>query len=101
MKGNEWRGLLFWRSPMSEHLEAINKALMEHHDIRENVQLTGESLTDVEALFVLRKAYTGWVQCNVQELPARQGQLSHTLDSVKNALKRHWVFEEKAIEPML
>ncbi|OGO30093.1 MAG: hypothetical protein A2Z29_07210 [Chloroflexi bacterium RBG_16_56_11] len=86
---------------MSEHLDTINKALTEHHEIRETVRLTGDSVTDVEALFVLRNAYTGWVQGNVQDLPARQGQLLHTLESVKNGLKRHWGFEEKAIEPLL
>jgi hypothetical protein len=89
------------RSMMSEHIDTVNKAIAEHHNIRENVPLTGEAMTDVEALFVLRKAYTGWIQCAVQDLPARQGQLLHTLDSVKSGLKSHWSDEEKAMEPML
>jgi hypothetical protein len=85
---------------MPDHLETINKAITEHHDIRENVPLTEGTVTDVEALFVLRQAYAKWSQCTPEELAAMQQQLLETLNSVEQGLRIHWNYEEKALPPV-
>jgi hypothetical protein len=43
---------------MTDTINIIDKAITEHHLIRENIKLTGDSVNDIEALFTLRKAYS-------------------------------------------
>jgi hypothetical protein len=85
---------------MSESAEIINKAISEHHKLKENPPLASESITDVEALFLLSQAYAGWAQSSVRELPAKQKQLLQTFTAVERGLKRHWSFEEKELPPL-
>jgi hypothetical protein len=85
---------------MAENKDVINRALEEHHAIRETVELDGGSVSDFEALFALRQAYAGWSQCAPEELPARHQQLLKTLELVDRGLRLHWGYEEKAIQPI-
>jgi hypothetical protein len=85
---------------MSDTRGIIDKAIAEHHDIRESIKLTGDSLTDVEALFLLRKAYSGWTQSSAEELGTRRDQLLQAVSSLELGLKRHFDFEEKALPPL-
>ena len=85
---------------MSDAKETVNKAISEHHDVKETVDLTADSLTDIEALFALRQAYASWTQCAPEDLKARQEQLLDVLNAVERGLKRHWEFEEAAVKPL-
>ena len=82
---------------MPEPIEIIDEAIKEHHEIKENVPLTGAAITDVEALFLLSRAYAGWSQATTRELPAKQEQLLQTLTAVERGLKHHWSTEEKVL----
>jgi hypothetical protein len=85
---------------MSENLDTINKLISEHHDVRETVELPAESLTDIEALFVLRRAYADWAQCASADLATKKDGLIDTLAAVAEGLKKHWSFEENALRPI-
>ena len=75
----------------------IEKTITEHHEIRDNIKLTGDSLTDVEALFVLRNAYSGLAQSQTSELAIRQNRLIQALSALERGLKHHFSFEEKEL----
>jgi hypothetical protein len=85
---------------MSEPINVINRAINEHHEIKDTVPLTAESITDVEALFLLTQAYAGWVQAAARDLPEKQAQLVETLTAVERGLRQHWDYEEKELPPI-
>lgn len=82
---------------MDEISNIIEKTIAEHHEIRDNIKLTGDSLTDVEALFILRNAYSGLAQSPDDELEAKQEQLLQALNSLEQGLRHHFSFEEKEL----
>ena len=85
---------------MADHKHTIDMALQEHHNIRETMEIKGGSVSDFEALFALRQAYSGWSQCKPEEVTDRRKQLLETLELVDNGLRIHWDYEEKAMEPI-
>jgi hemerythrin len=85
---------------MADALNIINKVIAEHYNIKENLKLTGESVTDIEALFSLRKAYSGWSQSTIQELTDKQKHLMQAISALEQGLKRHFSFEEKSLPPL-
>ena len=85
---------------MADALNIINKAIAQHYDIKENLKLTGDSVTDIEALFILHKAYSGWSQSSVQELTDKQKHLLQAISAMELGLKRHFSFEEKSLPPL-
>src|SRR4030042_5799737 len=89
------------RCNVSDTLRVIEEAIAEHHSIRENLKHAGDSVTDIEALFALHKAIPGWSQRSVKELKDKQGQLLKAVTSLEQGLKRHFVFEEKELPPLL
>ncbi len=82
---------------MAETENIIEKTIAEHHDIRENIRLTGDSLTDVEALFILRNAYSGLTQSPTGELTVKQDRIIQALNALEQGLKNHFSFEEKEL----
>jgi hypothetical protein len=86
---------------MAEKLDAINKAIKEHHTIRDTVKLTGGAVSDFEALFALRQAYAGWSQCPPAELADKHRQFIKTLEMVDHGLRLHWDEEEAYLRPLL
>jgi len=86
---------------MADTLRVIEKAIEEHHRIRENLKHAGDSVTDIEALFALNKEYARWSQSSVKELKDKQGQLLKAVSTLEQGLTRHFGFEEKALPPLL
>jgi hemerythrin len=85
---------------MSDAMTIIDNAIAQHYDIKENLKLTGDSVTDIEALFILHKAYSGWTQSSIQELSDRQKRLLQAISAMELGLKRHFSFEEKYLPPL-
>jgi 2-hydroxychromene-2-carboxylate isomerase len=81
-------------------LAVITKIIAEHHDIREHVKFAGDTVTDIEALFTLQKAYSGWTQSSAQALMAKQNQLQQAINFLEQGLKNHFASEEKALPPL-
>jgi hypothetical protein len=85
---------------MADNKDTIDRALQEHHTIRDTVELKGGSVSDFEALFALRQAYAGWSQCTPEQVMAKRRQLLETLELVDKGLRIHWDHEEKDMQPI-
>ena len=85
---------------MLDNLAIISRVLDEHHTIRGNVKLVGESVNDLEALFSLRKAYADWTQSSIDTLVEKQKKLQQIVSFLEEGLKNHFAFEEKALAPL-
>ena len=86
---------------MADTLKIIEKAIQEHHHIRENLKNAGDSITDIEAMFTLHKEIAKWSQSSVKELSEKQGELLKAVGLLEQGLTRHFGFEEKALPPLL
>jgi len=86
---------------MKDNLAIINKVIEEHRAIRGHVKLVGDSVSDIEALFSLRKAHSAWSQSSLEMLSEKQRQLQQAMSFLDEGLKNHFSFEEKALPPLL
>lgn len=86
---------------MNDMLKVIERVIEEHRRIRANLKQAGESVTDIEALFMLHKESARWSQSSVEELKDKQGQLMKGVSTLALGLKRHFEFEEDALPPLL
>jgi hypothetical protein len=78
----------------------IDKIIEEHHKIRDNIKLAGDSLNDVEAAFSLSKAYSGWTQSSAGELANKKDMLIRALSALEAGLDAHFGYEEKYLPPL-
>lgn len=85
---------------MSDALTIINKVIAEHQLVREHVKLTGDRVNDIEALFTLHKAHSGWTQSSSQTLITKQNELQQAVSFLEQGLKNHFAFEEEALSPL-
>jgi hemerythrin len=86
---------------MADKAVVINKAIEQHHDINGHLKLAGDSLTDIEAQFLLNKAYSVWSQSSVRQLEEKINTLIRAVSALAEGLKRHFGFEEKSLPPLL
>jgi len=86
---------------MSDALAVITRVISEHHNIRGHVKLAGDTVSDIEAIFTLRKAYSGWTQSSTQALVEKLNQIQQAVSSLEEGLKNHFTFEEAALPPFL
>ena len=85
---------------MPDALAVITRVISEHHTIREHVKLAGDTVNDIEALFTLHRAQSGWSQTSITALIEKQNQLLQTISFLDQGLKNHFGFEEKALPPL-
>jgi hemerythrin superfamily protein len=86
---------------MTDNLAIINKIIEEHHSIRGHVKLVGDSVSDIEALFGLRRAHSVWSQSSLETLSEKRRQLQQAISFLDEGLRNHFSFEEKALPPLL
>jgi hemerythrin len=86
---------------MADKMAVINKAIEQHHDIKGHLRLAGDSLTDIEAQFLLNKAYSVWSQSSVRQLEEKINVMIRAVSALAEGLKRHFSFEEKSLPPFL
>jgi hemerythrin len=85
---------------MVEEIHIIEKTISEHHDIKESVKHAGQSLTDIDALFMLRQAYSAWSQSSKEEMVMRRSQMLQAVTTLENGLSRHFSYEEQYLPPL-
>jgi hypothetical protein len=86
---------------MADTLAVIKKAIEQHYDIREHLEQAGDSVTDIEALFMLNKTLANWSQSSIREYQDKQVQLLKAVNALEAGLKLHFSFEEKSLPPLL
>jgi len=85
---------------MPDALAVITKVISEHHAIRGHIKLAGDTVNDIEALFTLQRAQSGWSQASITALIEKRDQLLQTISFLEEGLKNHFDFEEKALPPL-
>ncbi|MFH1032606.1 MAG: hypothetical protein V1767_08620 [Chloroflexota bacterium] len=85
---------------MSDFLTIINRVIAEHQLIRGNVKAAEGSVNDMEALFTLRTAHSGWSQSATNRLIEQQNQLRQAMNNLQERLRKHFAFEEDALPPI-
>lgn len=85
---------------MSDALAVIMKVISEHRAIRKHVKLAGDTVADIDALFTLQKAYSGWNQSSTEALITKENQLQQVVSFLDEGLKNHFSFEEEAMSPL-
>ena len=85
---------------MTDNLAVIKQVIAEHQIIRENVKLAGDSVNDMEAMFNLQRAYSGWTLTSVEAINEKLNQLLQTVGLLDAGLNNHFAFEEQALPPL-
>lgn len=85
---------------MIDAIGIINRVIEEHHKIRDNIKLAGDSLNDVEASIIINNAYSEWTQSSVEELTVKRGYLIQAVSALAQGLTTHFGFEEKYLPPL-
>lgn len=86
---------------MSDNLVVVKSIIEAHHAIKGHVKLVGDSVSDLEAVFSLQKAQSGWGLSSAEALAEKQARLQQTMSWLEEGLKNHFSFEEKALSPLL
>lgn len=85
---------------MVDELEIINRVIAEHQIIMLNIKGVRSSMADLDALFSLQKAQSGWAQTSVDKLIDQKRLLWDALNLVQKGLNNHFFWEEKALPPL-
>ncbi|MBM3155995.1 MAG: hypothetical protein FJ004_01760 [Chloroflexi bacterium] len=85
---------------MADYLALVNRTIEEHHNIRGNLKLAGDSVSDLEALFSLQKSRPDLILSSPEALKERLEKLQQTLSYLDEGLKNHFGFEEKLLPPL-
>jgi hypothetical protein len=85
---------------MSDALAIVTRVISEHHTMRRHIKLAGDTVSDIEALFALQGAQSGWSQTSIAALIEKRDQLLQTISFMEEGLKNHFDFEEKALPPL-
>jgi len=86
---------------MPDALAVVTRTISEHHDIKKHVKLARDTVNDIEALFTLQGAQTGWSQSSLTALIEKRGQLVQAINFLQQGLRNHFNFEEQALLPLL
>ena len=84
-----------------DDLAIIQRILNEHQDIRGDLKLIGDSVSDAETLFILEKERSDWTSAQLGALAKKQNKLQQTLSFLDEGLKNHFTFEEELLAPLI
>lgn len=86
---------------MPDDLEVVNKIIEEHRNIRTNVKLVGDTVSDPEGLLRLEQARPDWMLGTPGQLAEKQTRLGQTLNYLYDGLQNHFKLEEKWLPDLL
>ncbi|MFC2022988.1 hemerythrin domain-containing protein [Chloroflexota bacterium] len=86
---------------MSDNLAIINRVIEEHHTVRGNIKLAGETVNDLEAMARARSSHADWSQSSVQDLAEHNERLQQAVSYLADGLQNHFSFEEQSLPPLL
>ena len=84
-----------------DDLAIIEHIIEDHSKIGNDVKHIGRMVTDQEALYLLQKSHGEWIPGRTDNMLAELDKLRDTIISLKEGLKKHFTFEEKALPPMI
>ncbi len=83
-----------------DFLDIIRRVIAEHQLLRERENRVGQSVNDIEAVFNLQRAASGWSQGSVETLVEQHNKLQETFGILDRGLNGHFAFEEDALPPI-
>ncbi|MBI4304204.1 MAG: hemerythrin domain-containing protein [Chloroflexi bacterium] len=83
-----------------DYLAIVLRVIEEHHTIRGNIKLVGDSVNDLEAMFNLQNVYASWTQSSIDALAQKRDKLLQTFSVLDAGLRRHFFYEEKYLPPI-
>ena len=86
---------------MKDSLKIVRELIEAHRTIRAQVREASDLITDLDAVFGLQKAYSGWTLSSIEALSERQKNLQQTIDRFEEGLRNHFAVEEKDLAPLL
>ena len=86
---------------MPEELDIITRIINEHLTIREHIKLTGDSVTDREALVSLQESRADFIPGRAEAVAETHNRLLQSICTLEEGLGNHFTFEEKALPPLL
>ena len=86
---------------MTDKLAVIRHIIETHHTLRENVLTLGGSMSDLEALFMIRGEYADWSQTSLDELVHKRNRLQESLTLLEDRLTKHFAYEEETLPDIL
>lgn len=84
---------------MPDAIEVINSISSQHFKITENANAAGQKMNDIDAIFSVQVAAYKTAQSafSVAGLLEKRDELLHAIDLMGDGLKKHFVYEEKAL----
>ena len=79
---------------MPDALAVVTRVISEHHAIKEHVRLARDTVNDIEALFTLQRAQSGWTQTSITALLERRDQLLQAISFLQQGLRNHSEHDE-------
>jgi hemerythrin len=86
---------------MSDNKARIKEIIEEHHTIRGNVKLVGDSVSDQEALNSLKSTRSDWVPGQLEILSEKRNKLQQTINFLDEGLRNHFAREEEVLPAVL
>jgi hypothetical protein len=86
---------------MPDELEIITRIINEHRTIRDHLKLTGDAVTDQEALASLQESRAAFIPGRSEAVAETHLKLQQALSSLEEGLNNHFAFEETALPPLL
>ncbi len=85
---------------MSDNLAIINRVIQEHQRLRGNIKQVGDSVNDMEAVFSLQQAYSGWTLSSMEAVSERQKQMVQTGGLLGIGINNHCACEGRDLPPL-
>ena len=82
-------------------LTVVKHLVSEHQTTKKHSKTVKESLTELEAVSLLRKAHAEWIPGRMESAEEKQGKLNQLMIELEEGLMNHYDFEERVLPPIL
>jgi len=85
---------------MVDQLAIVARLIEDHHKVRTNLKLVGDSVSDLEGLISLERVKPDWMIAPSELLAEKHDKLLQTISSLREGMENHFSYEEKHLPPI-
>jgi hypothetical protein len=85
---------------MADQLAIVARLMDDHHKVRTNLKLVGDSVSDLEGLISLERVKPDWMLAPSELLAEKHDKLLQTVSSLREGLENHFSYEEECLPPI-
>jgi hypothetical protein len=85
---------------MVDQLAMVARLIEDHHKVRTNLKLVGDSVSDLEGLISLERAKPDWMLAPSELLSEKHDKLLQTISFLREGMENHFSYEEKYLPPI-